>query len=140
MHEGLGETGCTALAAVREESDRFSLLTINWRSRLLCEYGVKVGGRGADVDESGSELRQLELLDPLLSEPVGLMETCDPQLFIIQDKKRLHLCLRDGRVVKESLEVACFFFLLEIDFGLYKESFLFMGGGSFNFLLFFQFF
>lgn len=60
---------------------------------------------GVDESNGAEKLKQCELIDPLLSEPVGLMETSSANLFVIQDKKRLHLCLKDGRIVKESLEV-----------------------------------
>lgn len=124
-HTGLNDTSCTALAAIREGPDLFSLVTVNWRSKLLCEYAIDFTKSSSGVDESNEAggLKQQELMDPLLSEPVGLMETSNANLFIIQDKKRLHLCLKDGRIVKESLEVKKIFNNFRIFVS--KVSFLF---------------
>lgn len=103
-HEGLNDTSCTALAIIKLNAYTFDLKTINWRSKLLCDYELNFS-RSNEIDESKSSLIQHELLDPLLSEPIGLMETFSSSLFIIQDKKKLHLCLDDGRIVQKSLEV-----------------------------------
>lgn len=102
-HIGLNDTSCTALAAIKLDTNTFSMKTINWRSKLFCNYELNFGKKN-DIDDSKSSFTQHELSDPLLSEPIGLMETASPSLFIIQDKKKLHLCLNDGQIVQKSLE------------------------------------
>lgn len=91
-HYGLDDTSCTALAVAKFDSKNH-LFTINWRSKLLCNY------------DSCEVLTANELSDPLIQEPIGLNETFSPFLFIIQDKKKLHLCTNTGKIVYESLEI-----------------------------------
>ena len=106
QHSGLTETSCTALISLHTSRLKYKLFTINWRSKLLSDYDLnflepnRIGDFLIDQNDC---LTEYELPAPL-QEPVGLMETSEPHLFIIQDKKKLHLCTSTGRLVYESLE------------------------------------
>lgn len=105
-HNGLHDTSCTALATVlQHDMTKFNMLTINWRTRILSDYAVNfTSNKSIDIDDTKSELKEFDLMGPF-QEPIGMIETSNPLLFVIQDKKKLHLCLRTGQVVCESLEV-----------------------------------
>ncbi len=100
-HRGLDDSSCTAMAAIKLNSTNH-LFTINWRSKLLCRYELNNNKINYEAPET---LTAHELADPLVQEPIGLAETFSPNLFIIQDKKKLHLCSNTGKIVYESLEV-----------------------------------
>lgn len=104
-HEGLNETSCTALASLKQNANKYNLLTINWRTKLLCDYEINFNENNSEINDSKSLLKMEEKVDPLLTEPISLIETSSPMLFIIQDKKKWHLCLKNGQIVYESLEV-----------------------------------
>ena len=96
-HHGLSDTSCTALA-INKLNTTSHLYTINWRSKLLCDYEINTKMNEEQM------LRVYELKDSLIQEPIGLIETFSPFLFIIQDKKKLHLCTNTGDVLYECLE------------------------------------
>lgn len=120
-YAGLSGTSCTALATLQQSESKFNLLTINWRSKLLCDYEVNFVNN-VEIDETKSTLTEYELVDPLLAEPVGIMETANPHLFIVQDNKKLHLCSKSGQIVYESLEVILKFLVKVLAWKKRKES------------------
>lgn len=70
-------------------------MTLNWRLKCLSKYEL----------ESKTVEKALLSLD----EPISLIETFHPELFLVQDnKKRLFLVTWSGRVVCESLETKVF--------------------------------
>lgn len=103
-HIGLSETSCTALTALKQSLDKFNLITINWRTKILSDYEVNFV-KSTEIDEKQILLKNHELSDPLITEPIALMETSNKDLFIIQDKKKFHLCSSTGVIIYESLEV-----------------------------------
>lgn len=93
-HLGLDETSSTALCSSRLADQSKHLITINWRSKLVCDFNL-----------NNEELHTSELNDPLIQEPISLMETSLPNVYVIQDKKKLHLCSQTGQILYDSLEV-----------------------------------
>lgn len=96
-HGGLSEASATAMAQTYQNGV-YHLFTINWRLKLLSDYQL-----------TASESHLLKSFSfngggDLIQEPVNLFETFHPNLFIIEDKKRLHLCTSSGEIVFESLE------------------------------------
>lgn len=96
-HGGLNESSCTALALQRDNKKDY-LLTLNWRLKCLSKYDLSC--------DTTSNKMQLSTYEIKLDEPICLMETFHPELFLVQDnKKKLYLCTSNGRIVHESLEV-----------------------------------
>lgn len=110
-HIGLNDMGCTALVTLQQSISKFSLLTINWRSKLLCDYELSFN-KDLEIDDSKCLFTKYDLENSILEEPVSLMETASPLLFIVQDRKKLHLCLKNGQIVYESLEVYIFIYIM----------------------------
>jgi ribosomal protein S27E len=106
VHHGLAETSATALAfatttatpPLDNDEPIIELVSLNWRLRLLSNYKIEF-----HENNNKESLTTHELKDSF-DEPVGLMETFHPEIFIIQDKKKLCLCTHDGTLMYDSLD------------------------------------
>ncbi len=65
-HYGPNDSSCTAMSAFKENSS-IHLLTVNWRSKLFCDFELK--------EHESKFLKADELRNELIQEPIGLMET-----------------------------------------------------------------
>jgi hypothetical protein len=99
-HHGLNETSATALALLKNDSDsNIQLICLNWRLKLLSNYKIEF-----HENNNKESLTTYELKDSF-EEPIGLMETFHPEIFIVQDKKKLCLCSFSGVLLYDSLDV-----------------------------------
>ena len=99
-HYGLNESSSTALALLQNESESvIQLICLNWRLKLLSNYKIEF-----HENNNKESLTTYELKDSF-EEPVGLMETFHPDVFIIQDKKKLCLCTTTGVLMYESIDL-----------------------------------
>ena len=98
-HHGLNETSATAMALLKNDSDSvIQLLCLNWRLKLLSNYKIEF-----HENNNKESLSTYELKDSF-EEPVGLMETFHPEVFIVQDKKKLCLCGLNGVLMYDALD------------------------------------
>jgi hypothetical protein len=98
-HHGLNETSATALTLVKNDSDsNIQLICMNWRLKLLSNYKIEF-----HENNNKESLTTFELKDSF-EEPIGLMETFHPEIFIVQDKKKLCLCSSTGILLYDSLD------------------------------------
>jgi hypothetical protein len=74
---------------------------LNWRLKLISNYELV-------FDQSDQFTSEFKLSNYELNEgydqPIGLMETFHPQIYLIQDKKKLNLCTNMGTLMYQSLE------------------------------------
>ena len=99
-HYGLNESSSTALALLKNEPDSvIQLICLNWRLKLLSSYKIEF-----HENNNKESLTTYELKDAF-EEPVGLVETFHPEMFIIQDKKKLCLCTSTGVLMYDSLDL-----------------------------------
>jgi len=100
QHDGLNESSSTALILCMLNS-RINLISLNWRLKLISNYELV-------FDQSDQFTNEFKLNNYELNEgydqPIGLMETFHPQIYLIQDKKKLNLCTNTGRLMYQSLE------------------------------------
>ncbi|CAF1111485.1 unnamed protein product [Brachionus calyciflorus] len=86
-HDGLVESSTTSLVISNS-----NLVTLNWRLKSLCKFNI--------------ENSNLDKIDLGLDEPINLMETCHPQLYLVQDnKKKMFLCSSKGHILYDSIEI-----------------------------------
>lgn len=100
QHSGLSEASSTAMA-VTSLNGVYHLLTVNWRQKQLCDYEISPASDTAAA--AAAKLSSHSFIDPV-QEPINLCETFHPNVFVIEDKKRIHLCTNRALVLFESLE------------------------------------
>lgn len=99
-HQGLNESSSTALAFnFNKINNKICLYTLNWRLKLLSNYEIKLNSSADAESVQNYELKEV------FNEPVCLMETFHPQIFIVQDKKSLNICTNTGSILYESLDL-----------------------------------
>jgi hypothetical protein len=99
FHNGLNESSCTGLVTnsllPSQPSNKANLFTINWRLKLLSQL---------EMNDNENLFQDSHELIEQFEEPIGLAETYHPNLFILQDRKKLNLCSKTGLVLSEALE------------------------------------
>ena len=87
---GLSESSCTSICVDRSTNN--SLISINWRLKMLTQFNFN------------DKLYKNILIDKPLQEPISIMETFNPELYLILDSKKLYLCNSEAKVIYESLD------------------------------------
>jgi tripartite motif-containing protein 2/3 len=87
---GLSEASCTSICVDRSTNN--GVMSINWRLKMLTQFNLK------------ENLYKNFLIDKPLLEPISIMETFNPELYLILDSKKLFLCNSEGKVVYENID------------------------------------
>ena len=87
---GLTEASCTAICVDRSTYN--SIISINWRLKMLTQFNFK------------DNLNKNYLIDKPLQEPISIMETFNPELYLVLDSKKLHICNNEAKVIYENID------------------------------------
>ena len=88
---GLNEASCTSICVDRSATN-YGLLSINWRLKMLTQFNFK------------DNLFKNFLIEKPLIEPISIMETFNPELYLILDSKKLYLCNSEAKVIYENID------------------------------------
>ena len=72
------------------------MYTINWRQRTLSAFDLSVSSLLASPHSFNDS--------SAIQEPINLAETFHPHVFLVEDRKKLHLCTSDARLLYENLD------------------------------------
>lgn len=106
-HVGLSESSATALAIRSTSPSSFTLVSLNWRLKCITSQRIDSLEEALATQPNQQPVLSNSITrhDIDLEEPIQLMETFHPDLYIVQDnKKKIYLCTESGVVLCSNLE------------------------------------